>query len=61
MHTLVGVPLDEVIRMATLNTAQLMGLEGRKGSLTPGADADIVVMDDSFQIQQVYVRGIATN
>jgi N-acetylglucosamine-6-phosphate deacetylase len=61
MHTLVGVPLDEVIRMATLNTAQLMGLEGRKGSLSPGADADIVVMDDSFQIQQVYVRGIATN
>jgi N-acetylglucosamine-6-phosphate deacetylase len=29
--------------------------------LSPGADADIVVMDDSFQIQQVYVRGIAAN
>jgi N-acetylglucosamine-6-phosphate deacetylase len=61
MHTLVGVPLAEAIRMATLNTARLMGLEGRKGSLTPGADADLVVMDDALQIQQVYVRGIPTN
>jgi N-acetylglucosamine-6-phosphate deacetylase len=61
MHQLVGVPVAEAIRMATLNTAQLMGLEGRKGSLSPGADADLVVMDDSLQIQQVYVRGIAVN
>jgi N-acetylglucosamine-6-phosphate deacetylase len=61
MHKLVGVPLSEAIRMATLNTARLMGLEGRKGSLTPGADADLVVMDDSLAIQQVYVRGIPAN
>jgi N-acetylglucosamine-6-phosphate deacetylase len=38
-----------------------MGLEGRKGSLTPGADADLVVMDDSLNIQQVYVRGVAAS
>jgi N-acetylglucosamine-6-phosphate deacetylase len=58
MHQLVGVPLAEAIRMATLNTAQLMGLEGRKGSLVAGADADLVVLDDSLQVRQVYARGV---
>jgi N-acetylglucosamine-6-phosphate deacetylase len=45
--------------MATLNTARLMGLEGRKGAIRQGADADLVVWGSNLQIKQVYARGIA--
>jgi N-acetylglucosamine-6-phosphate deacetylase len=59
MHQLVGVPLDEAIQMATLNTARLMGLEGRKGAIREGADADLVIWGSDLQIRQVYARGVA--
>jgi N-acetylglucosamine-6-phosphate deacetylase len=59
MHQLVGIPLEEAIQMATLNTARLMGLEGRKGAIRKGADADLVVWGGDLQIKQVYARGAA--
>jgi N-acetylglucosamine-6-phosphate deacetylase len=59
MHQLVGVPLEEAIQMATLNTARLMGLEGRKGAIREGADADLVIWGSDLQIRQVYARGVA--
>lgn len=59
MHRLAGVPLEEAIQMATLNTARLMGLENRKGSIRKGADADLVIWDGDLRIKQVYARGVA--
>jgi N-acetylglucosamine-6-phosphate deacetylase len=59
IHQLVGVPLEEAIQMATLNTARLMGLEGRKGAIREGADADLVIWGSDLQIRQVYARGVA--
>jgi len=52
-----GVPLVEAVRMATLNPARALGLEGRKGVLASGADADLVVFDDELQVQRVLVAG----
>jgi dihydroorotase len=40
-----GLTLDQVIEMTTSNPARAIGEEGRKGSLKPGAPADITVME----------------
>ena len=38
-----GIPMAEVVRMATQAPARLMGMEGVIGCLTPGARADIAI------------------
>lgn len=35
----------QMLEMATLNGARVAGLEGRTGSLTPGKQADVVILD----------------
>jgi N-acetylglucosamine-6-phosphate deacetylase len=52
-----GVPLREAVAMLTLRPAHLLGLEKRKGVLAPGADADVVLLDQTLKVRQVFVRG----
>lgn len=52
-----GISLKEAIKMATINPARLIGINGRLGSLTAGKEADIVLMDDNLEIHTVIVRG----
>jgi dihydroorotase len=40
-----GLSLDQVIEMTTINPAKALGEEGRRGSLKPGMSADITVME----------------
>lgn len=56
-HLDYGIPLVQVSRMLSLTPARLCGVEGRKGSLQVGKDADVVLMTPDFQVDQVYVRG----
>jgi len=53
----VGVPLPEAIRMASLNPARILGLDDRKGSLEPGKDADIAIFDPDFNAWGVLIGG----
>ena len=53
-----GVPLNAAVQMATLNPARLLGMEGRKGALVPGADADIVLLDPELRVTGVMTRGV---
>ena len=53
-----GVPLADALRMLTLNPAALLGIEFKKGSLRPGADADILLLDEGLNISQVWTRGM---
>ncbi|HKM83739.1 MAG TPA: N-acetylglucosamine-6-phosphate deacetylase [Candidatus Acidoferrum sp.] len=53
-----GVSLGDALRMLTLNPATLLGIEYKKGSLRIGADADIVLLDDSLDVAQVWTRGL---
>lgn len=39
------IDLPTFVRLSSANAARLFGLSGRKGSLAPGADADIVLWD----------------
>jgi len=52
-----GIPLPAAVRMLTLNPASLLGIEFKKGALRTGADADILLLDESLQIRQVWTRG----
>jgi N-acetylglucosamine-6-phosphate deacetylase len=51
------VPLAEAVRMLTHTPARVMGVDGRKGSLEPGKDADLVVFDEGIRIGLVMVEG----
>jgi N-acetylglucosamine-6-phosphate deacetylase len=52
-----GVPLPSALRMVTANPARQIGLGSRKGVLAPGADADLVFLDDKLEISGVMTRG----
>jgi len=54
-----GVPLAAAVQMASFNPARLLGIESRKGRLAPGADADIVLLDEGLNVSRVYARGLA--
>jgi len=56
--TALGLPLREVLPMLTSNPARLLGLERRKGCLTAGADADLLLLDDQLQVSGVVTRGV---
>jgi N-acetylglucosamine-6-phosphate deacetylase len=53
-----GAPLHEVIRMATLTPAAIIGLDHEIGSIAPGKRADFVVLDRQLNVAQVYVGGV---
>jgi N-acetylglucosamine-6-phosphate deacetylase len=52
----VDVPLHEAVAMATRNPARAIGLE-KKGQLTVGADADLVVLSPELEVLRVSVVG----
>ena len=53
----VGVSLPEAVRMVTLTPARIIGVDQRKGSIEPGKDADLVVIDETIQVHLTMVKG----
>lgn len=54
---LLDIPLREAVRMASLVPARSIGIEGQKGSLEPGKDADIVILDGDFRVEATFIGG----
>ena len=52
-----GVPLSDVARMASETPARVMGIFDRKGSLAPGKDADMMIMDKDLNLTHVVMMG----
>lgn len=52
-----GVGLCEAARMASLTPARVLGAERAKGSIALGKEADLVVMDEHFQVKQTMIQG----
>ncbi|VTR54050.1 Uncharacterised protein [Serratia fonticola] len=50
--------LVSVASIACENPAFLAGAQGRKGSLCPGKDADILVLNEGLDLVEVYCRGV---
>ena len=57
MVKLVGLSIQDAVKMATLNPARVMGIEKEKGLLTKGRNADIVVFDNNINIFLTMVEG----
>ena len=52
-----GRSLLELWPASSLNAARAIGVSSRKGSLEVGKDADLVLLDDTFQVQMTIVQG----
>ncbi len=52
-----GYSLEDVMKMASFVPAKLSKVEGRKGSLEQGKDADLIILDKDFGLLKTYVEG----
>ena len=51
------IPVADCVRMAATNPARLMGIDDRKGSIEQGKDADLILFDENFRLQSVWIGG----
>jgi len=56
-HEATGLPLPDVVRMASLTPAERAGVGGRVGSLEVGKRADVLVLSKKLDMRRVFVRG----
>ncbi len=57
-----GLPEEEALKAITINAAKLLGIDNRVGSLEPGKDADIIIVDrpifdPNHRVERVFVGG----
>jgi N-acetylglucosamine-6-phosphate deacetylase len=52
-----GRPLEELWPMSSLNAARAIGVSARKGSLEVGKDADLVLLDEAFNVILTIAQG----
>ena len=57
MYRLTNAPLYEAVKMMSLTPAKLLGIDGRKGSICQGKEADLLLFDEDIQIELVMTRG----
>ena len=57
MVSMVGVPLVEAVRMATVNPARALGMGDEIGALKPGARADFLVLKPDLNLIATYIDG----
>ncbi|WP_433546947.1 N-acetylglucosamine-6-phosphate deacetylase [Streptomyces sp. CA-294286] len=55
--TIDGLSVEDAVRSLSANPARLLGVDDRVGSLEPGKDADLVVLDADFAVKGVMRRG----
>lgn len=52
-----GCSLGEAIEMVSVNPAKQLGIYDRKGSISVGKDADIVILDEEMEVYMTLCRG----
>ncbi|HTX79271.1 MAG TPA: N-acetylglucosamine-6-phosphate deacetylase [Longilinea sp.] len=57
VHKLVGYPLVDAVKMASLNPARAMGFADRLGAVQPGKDASLIVIDEDVNVYMTVVKG----
>ena len=51
------IPLHECVNCASLNPATTLGIQDKKGSIKEGKDADIVILDNEFNVKKTIIGG----
>lgn len=54
---LTGAPLHEVVKMASLTPARMLGIQAKTGSIGMGKTADLIIFDENISVSTVMVRG----
>lgn len=49
--------LEDIVKMASVNPAKQLNIFDRKGSISIGKDADIVILDDNMEVFMTFCRG----
>lgn len=52
-----GIPLEDAVACATINPARSLGVDGRYGSIRPGKQADLVLLDGDLNLRAVIQGG----
>ena len=52
-----GCPVWEAVNAASLTPAKVIHVDDRKGSLEPGKDADIAILDGDFEVRSTIIGG----
>lgn len=53
-----GIDLAEALKLLTVNPARMMQLQGVKGEIAVGADADMIVYGEGMAIDSVIAKGV---
>lgn len=53
----VGIPLPESLRMASAYPAAVLGEQDKRGCIRPGANADLILLDEQLNLVRVIVDG----
>ncbi len=56
--SLLGLPVEEALRMAALYPAAFLGLDKHLGRIAPGYQADFVLLDEGLNVQNTWINGI---
>jgi len=60
LYVAAGIPTADVLALATLGAARVMGVDKRTGSIAPGKDGDLVIIDGNPLAQIGDVRNVVT-
>jgi N-acetylglucosamine-6-phosphate deacetylase len=53
----IGLSVEDAVQAAASTPAALLGVQGRAGVISPGADADLIVCGDNMELAAVMVHG----
>ncbi len=60
MQKLADIPLYQAVKMMSATPAKNIGMFSKKGSLSVGKDADIIIFDENINVSMVMVGGKVT-
>jgi N-acetylglucosamine-6-phosphate deacetylase len=54
---MLGITIPQAVKMISLSPAAVLGLDGYKGRVRTGYDADLVLFDDDIDIKACIIAG----
>lgn len=53
-----GQPVERILPLLTLQPAKVIGMDHAKGSIAPGKDGDLAVLNDALDVMETYIAGV---